>query len=67
MEIVQLVNLNVSGKLHPYSSLKTQSRPLASLECDMDRGSVVEFRLRILWSLVRSPVGEITLYIADET
>ena len=28
---------------------------------------VVEFRLSILYSLVRYPVGEITVYTADET
>ena len=29
-------------------------------------GLVVEFQLRILWLLVRSPMGEIMLYTADE-
>ena len=40
---------------------------LASLVRDMDCGSVVESRLCNLWSLVRSPVVEITVYTADET
>ena len=30
-------------------------------------GPVVEFRLYMLWLLVRSPAMEITVYIADET
>ena len=40
---------------------------LTSLVFDMDCGSVVEFWLCNLWSLVRSPVIELTVYTADET
>ena len=40
---------------------------LASPVCDVGLWSVVEFWLCILWSLVRSPVGEFTVYAADET
>ena len=40
---------------------------LASLVYDVERWSVVEFRICILWSPVRSPVVEIMVYAADET
>ena len=30
-------------------------------------GPVVEFRLSILWKMIQSPVGKITVYTADET
>ena len=40
---------------------------LASPVSDVDYGSVVEFQLCILWSLVRYPGVEITVYTADET
>ena len=38
---------------------------LASLVCDIDCDSVVEFQLSNLTSLVRSPAVEITVYTAD--
>ena len=45
-----------------------------NLQCNLHRlcaictcSSVVKFRLCILWSLTRSPVGETTVYTAEDT